>query len=155
MTDKVGGQFSSLSSAMTELANAFRGFFKLTDPLSIQDMTTCLKANTITECELLSKPWSQNGPLNYATVPINPVPPVFLSPDKLVEITIDFKNGRGAAFNLSVFDHTDRYTSDYYNGEFRYINTVKGSQLDNLKITLNTGQWDTFSVTSVKLKLLS
>lgn len=145
----------SFSSTMTELANAFRGYFKLTDSLSIQDMTTILKANTITECELLSKPWSQNGPLNYVTVPINPVPPAFLSPDKLVKITIDFKNRRGSAFNLSVFDHTDRYTSDYYNGEFQYTNTVNGSQLDNLKIILNTGQWGTFSVTSVKLKLLS
>lgn len=151
----MGGQFSSLSSAMTSLANAFRGYFKLKDLLSIQDMTTILKANTITECELLSKPWSQNGPLNFVTVPINPVPPAFLSPDKLVKITIDFKNERGAAFNLSVFDHYDRYTSDYYSGEFQYTNTVNGSQLDNLKITLNTGQWGTFSVTSVKLKLLS
>lgn len=140
---------------MTSLANAFRGYFKLKDPLSIQAMTTILKANTITECELLSKPWSQDGPIYDVTVPTNPVPPVFLSPDKLVKITIDLKNGRGAAFNLSVFDHTDRYTSDYSTGEFHYTNTVNGSQLDNLKITLNTGQWDTFSVTSVKLKLLS
>ena len=78
MTDKDGGgQFSSLSSAMTSLANSFRDYFKLTDLLTIQDMTTILKANTITECELLSKPWSQNGPIYGVTVPTNPVPPVF------------------------------------------------------------------------------
>lgn len=151
----MGGQPSSLSSAMTSLANAFRGYFKLKDPLSIQAMTTILKANTITECELLSKPWSKTGPIYDATVPTNPVPPVFLSPDKLVKITIDFKNEPGAAFNLNVFDHSDRYTSDYYSGEFQYTNTVNGSQLNNLKIILNTGQWGIFSVTSVKLSLIS
>lgn len=140
---------------MTSLANAFRGFFKLTDPVGIRDITTYLKENTITECELLSKPWSQNGPLIYVTVLTNPVPPVFLSPEKLVKITIDLKNERGASFNLNVFDHTDRYTSDYSSGEFHYTNTVKGSQLDNLKIILNTGQRGIFSVTSVKLTLLS
>ena len=138
---------------MTELANAFRGYFKLTDKLGIEDMTKYLEEHTVTEYELLSTTWSHNCPLSDVTIPIKQVPQIFLNATDKVKITIDFKNSPWLAFNLVIFDSTSRYVSDS-TGFYQYTNTVKSSQLNNLVITLNTGQFGTLSITSVKLTML-
>lgn len=138
---------------MTELVNAFRGYFKLTDKLGIEDMTKYLEEHTVTEYELLSTTWSHYCPLSYVTIPIKQVPQIFLNATDKVKITIDFKTSPGLAFNLTIFDSTSRYVSDS-TGFYQYTNTVKPSQLNNLVIALNTGQYGTLSITSVKLTML-
>ena len=138
---------------MTELVNAFRGYFKLTDKLGIEDMTKYLEEHTVTEYELLSTTWSHDCPLSYVTIPIKQVPQIFLNATDKVKITIDFKNTPWIAFNLAIFDSTSRYLSDS-TGFYEYTNTVKPSQLNNLVINLNTGQYGTLSITSVKLTML-
>lgn len=138
---------------MTELVNAFRGYFKLTDKLGIEDMTKYLEEHTVTEYELLSTTWSHDCPLSYATIPIKQVPQIFLNATDKVKITIDFKTSPWIAFNLVIFDSTSRHLSDS-TGFYQYTNTVKPSQLNNLVIALNTGQYGTFSITSVKLTML-
>lgn len=138
---------------MTELVNAFRGYFKLTDKLGIEDMTKYLEEHTVTEYELLSTTWSHDCPLSYTTIPIKQVPQIFLNATDKVKITIDFKSSPWLAFNLGIFDSTSRYVSDS-TGFYQYTNTVKPSQLNNLVITLNTGQYGTLSITSVKLTML-
>ena len=149
----VGGGNPTVSSAMTELVNAFRGYFKLTDKLGIEDMTKYLEEHTVTEYELLSTTWSHDCPLSYVTIPIKQVPQIFLNATDKVKITIDFKNTPWIAFNLAIFDSTSRYLSDS-TGFYEYTNTVKPSQLNNLVINLNTGQYGTLSITSVKLTML-
>ena len=149
----VGGGNPTVSSAMTELVNAFRGYFKLTDKLGIEDMTKYLEEHTVTEYELLSTTWSHDCPLSYTTIPIKQVPQIFLNATDKVKITIDFKSSPWLAFNLGIFDSTSRYVSDS-TGFYQYTNTVKPSQLNNLVITLNTGQYGTLSITSVKLTML-
>lgn len=138
---------------MTELVNAFRGYFKLTDKLGIEDMTKYLEEHTVTEYELLSTTWSHDCPLSYTTIPIKQVPQIFLNATDKVKITIDFKSSAWLAFNLVIFDSTSRYVSGS-TGFYQYTNTVKPSQLNNLVIALNTGQYGTLSITSVKLTML-
>ena len=63
---------------MTELVNAFRGYFKLTDKLGIEDMTKYLEEHTVTEYELLSTTWSHTCPIyGDVTIPIKQVPQIF------------------------------------------------------------------------------
>lgn len=62
---------------MTELVNAFRGYFKLTDKLGIEDMTKYLEEHTVTEYELLSTTWSHDCPLSDVVIPIKQVPQIF------------------------------------------------------------------------------
>ena len=139
---------------MTELVNAFRGYFKLTDKLGIEDMTKYLEEHTVTEYELLSTTWSHNCPIYDAvTIPIKQVPQIFLNATDKVKITIDFKTSPLIAFNLVIFDSSSRYTTDS-TGLYQYTKIVKPSQLKNLVITINTGQYGTISITSVKLTML-
>ena len=139
---------------MTELANAFRGYFKLTDKLRIEDMTKYLEEHTVTEYELLSTTWSHTCPIyGDVTIPIKQVPQIFLNATDKVKITIDFKTSPWIAFNLVIFDSTRRCITDS-TGLYQYTKTVKPSQLKNLVITINTGQYGTLSITSVKLTML-
>ena len=139
---------------MTELTNAFRGYFKLTDKLGIEDMTTYLEEHTITEYELLSTTWSHTCPINGGvTIPIKQVPQIFLNATDKVKITIDFKTSPWIAFNLVIFDSSSRYMTDS-TGLYQYTKIVKPSQLKNLVIAINTGQYGTLSITSVKLTML-
>lgn len=138
---------------MTELVNAFRGYFKLTDKLGIEDMTKYLEEHIVTEYELLSTTWSHKSPLNDVTIPIKQVPQIFLNATDKVKITIDFKNSPWIAFNLVIFDSSSRYTTDS-TGLYQYTKIVKPSQLKNLVIAINTGQYGTLSITSVKLTML-
>ena len=139
---------------MTELVNAFRGYFKLTDKLGIEDMTKYLEEHTVTEYELLSTTWSHDCPISGdVTIPIKQVPQIFLNATDKVKITIDFKTSPWISFNLVIFDSTSRYTIDN-TGFYQYTKTVKPSQLKNLVIAINTGQYGTLSITSVKLTML-
>ena len=149
----VGGGNPTVSSAMTEVVNAFRGYFKLTDKLGIEDMTTYLEEHTITEYELLSTTWSRNSPISNVTIPIKQVPQIFLNATDKVKITIDFKTSPWIAFNLVIFGNTYRYIVDG-TGFYQYTKTVEPSQLKNLVIAINSGQYGTLSITSVKLTML-
>lgn len=149
----VGGGNPTVSSAMTELVNAFRGYFKLTDKLGIEDMTKYLEEHTFKEYELLSTTWSHNCPLSNVTIPIKQVPQIFLNATDKVKITIDFKTSPWIAFNLVIFNSTSRHMIDD-TGLYQYTKTVKPSQLKNLVIAINTGQYGTLSITSVKLTML-
>lgn len=139
---------------MTELVNAFRGYFKLTDKLGIEDMTKYLEEHTFKEYELLSTTWSHTCPIyGGVTIPIKQVPQIFLNATDKVKITIDFKTSPWIAFNLTIFDSSSRYVIDG-TGLYQYTKIVKPSQLKNLVITINTGQYGTLSIASVKLTML-